>query len=55
MFVHCDKCGYDSDDRNDNKELAEKILEDGGLMFMTQQGWHIECPNGHNGNEIHLD
>jgi len=55
MFVYCDKCGYDSGDESSNTELAKKVLEDGGLMFDTQQGWYIECPQGHNRDEIHMD
>jgi hypothetical protein len=55
MFVYCDKCGYDSGDFESNTDLAKKVLEDGGLMLMTQQGWHIECPNGHNGHFRNLN
>jgi hypothetical protein len=39
MYVHCDKCGYDSGDEDSNVELSKKVLEDGGLMFNTQQGF----------------
>ena len=55
MCVICKKCRYDSGDQDDAKELAKKVLEDGGLMFMTQQGWHVECPHGHNGDQVSLD
>ena len=47
MFVSCRKCGYDSGDGESYRVLAKKMLEDGGLMLNTQEGWHVECPQGH--------
>lgn len=55
MFVYCDKCKYDSGDFDTTEELALKVLDDGGVMLATDQGWHIECPSGHNEDYIHLD
>lgn len=55
MFVYCDKCGYDSGDKDSGEELAVKVLEDGGFMFITDEGWVIKCPKGHDGDNIHLD
>jgi hypothetical protein len=55
MFIYCDKCKYDSGDRDTVKELSIKVLEDGGLVVATDAGWHVECPNGHNEDYIHLD
>lgn len=61
MYVSCDKCGYDSGDRDSNTELAAKVNADGGSMMMAYdengkpKGWEIACPNGHDGESIHLD
>jgi YD repeat-containing protein len=61
MFVYCDKCKYDSGDRDGNASLAAKVNADGGHMEMAYdehgkpKGWNIACPNGHDGDEIHLD
>jgi hypothetical protein len=56
VFVSCDKCGYDSEDRDSALELAEKVRQDGGHMeLIPGAGWDIECPNGHSGDEVHID
>lgn len=55
MFVYCTKCGYDSGDKDTKQELAKKVLKDGGLMFCTKQGWYIECPKGHNEDDVRMD
>jgi hypothetical protein len=61
MFVHCDLCGYDSGDCQTGDDLAAKVNSDGGKMEMEYDsngkpnGWNIACPNGHDGEEIHLD
>lgn len=55
MYVSCDKCGYDSGDCDSRQALAEKVVDDGGLFFQTPQGLHVECPSGHNGDEVRID
>jgi hypothetical protein len=61
MNVLCDKCGYDSGDGSTSTELVAKVISDGGKMEMQWgeggivAGWYISCPNGHDGDEIHLD
>lgn len=61
MNVYCDICKYDSGDRNSGPELAAKVNSDGGEMEMLfdengkPAGWNIACPNGHDGDEIHMD
>jgi hypothetical protein len=61
MFVSCDDCGYDSGDQPDNQTLAAKVNADGGHMMMAYddlgkpKGWDISCPQGHDGDSIHLD
>jgi len=61
MCVRCDECGYDSGDKDGNQELADKVNADGGMMEMVydefgkSSGWSIVCPNGHDGDSIHMD
>jgi hypothetical protein len=58
MFISCDRCGYDSGDQDTMKALAAKVIADGGKMETVeppQRGWFIACPNGHEGDAIHLD
>ena len=61
MHVYCEKCGYDSGDRDDSESLAEKVNADGGHMMMgcdengKPRGWEISCPSGHDDEDIHLD
>lgn len=62
MNVSCSKCKYDSGDFDTNEAIAEKVNADGGHMMMARDpetgkaaGWEISCPNGHDGDEIHLD
>lgn len=55
MFVSCDKCKYDSGDKDSTEEIAEKVNKDGGKMIRAEFGWDITCPNGHDGDEIHMD
>ena len=64
MFISRDKCHYDSGDRSTNEELARKVIQDGDEMYKvpsrTLDGqpythWYIKCPQGHDGDEIHLD
>lgn len=61
MFVHCDICKYDSGDQEGNTRLAAKVNADGGYMRMAYDedgkpaGWDVACPNGHEGDEIHID
>lgn len=61
MFVSCATCHYDSGDLDSTEALARKVNADGGKMEMDYdasgkpKGWNITCPNGHDGDEIHLD
>lgn len=61
MFVYCEKCKYDSGDRSDPDLLARKIREDGGEYRVERDkagrilGIYIRCPQGHDGDEVHLD
>lgn len=51
MFVYCDKCNYDSGDRDTMKELEEKVKEDGGV-FNTGND---KCPKCESLNSLRVD
>jgi len=61
MYIHCNACEYDSGDHDSGAELTAKVNADGGHMEMDYdeygkpKGWNITCPNGHDGEDIHLD
>jgi hypothetical protein len=55
MFVSCDICKYDSGDRDSCDELEKKVNADGGYFEQTPNGCIIRCPNGHDGDELHMD
>jgi len=57
MFVSCYVCQYDSGDRGSSEVLATKVQDDGGTMQRIPPSGtrEIICPNGHGGDNIHLD
>ena len=55
MYVFCDKCKWDSGDRDTPAELRDKVRADGGEWVQTPQGVDVTCPSGHKGDAIHID
>lgn len=56
MYMHCNKCGYDTGDFESSEELLAKVRSDGGRGEQKPTGMDVSCPKcGHDGDELHID